>query len=99
MFKKQEEIERANHIGNDADHEDLPCNLRRRPRCLDGTLNLRFKANQSFQKHDLVTNFYDPKDPSINLGQDVIKIYLLKRLRASEQTLQAAEFITEKLQA
>jgi hypothetical protein len=57
---------------------DCLFNLRRRPRCQDNSLNLRFCVNKSFSKNDVVTDFYDPKDPTINIRPELIKMYQLK---------------------
>ena len=46
--------------------------LRRRPRCIDGTLNLNSRVNRSFAKVSKVSDFYDPYDPSIDVDEAVI---------------------------
>ena len=38
--------------------------LRLRPRCADGRLDIRQKVNRSFEKNAVVTDFYDPEDPT-----------------------------------
>ena len=43
---------------------ELLFHLRRRPRCLDGSLDMRCSVNKGFTKWSHVSNFYDPKDPS-----------------------------------
>ena len=53
----------------------------RRPRCYDGSLNLRFSVNKSFSKDDIVTDFYDPKDPTINIRQELINMFHLQLLK------------------
>ena len=47
--------------------------LRRRPRCADGRLDLRHKVNRAFSKHAVVTDYYDPQDPTKAVDQDVIQ--------------------------
>ena len=37
--------------------------LRRRPRCIDGTLDMRFRVNKAFTKRDQVSDYYDPLKP------------------------------------
>ena len=51
--------------------------LRRRARCPDGSLDMRHRANKAFRKDSLVSDFYDPEDPAINVESAVIKLYLL----------------------
>ena len=42
---------------------------RRRPRCVDGTLDMRYKVNKSFSKHDRVSDYYDPARPAIDIEE------------------------------
>ena len=46
--------------------------MRRRPRCQDGTLDLRFKVNIAFDKNADVTDYYDPMQPKVNIKQRTI---------------------------
>ena len=46
--------------------------LKRRPRCSDGSLDLRAKVNKSLSKDGQVTDYYDPDDPKDNVPQDAI---------------------------
>ena len=55
--------------------------LLRRPRCRDGSLDMRCKVNWSFSKTDQVTDYYDPIDPSIDISQVVIQQYLADQQR------------------
>ena len=50
--------------------------LRRRPRCVDGSLNLSSRVNKSFNKDSQASNYYDPLDPSINIDQGLIEAHL-----------------------
>ena len=53
--------------------------LRRRPRCRDGSLDLRAEVNKGLAKHDeQVTDYYDPDDPKDNVPAFAIK-YLLEQ--------------------
>lgn len=61
---------------------DYLFDLKRRPRCQDGSLNLRFAVNKSFSKDDAsVTHFYDPKEPSVNIEPELINMYCLQLFR------------------
>ena len=60
------------------DHERLGY-LRRRPRCHDGTLDMRCRANQGLEKHAAVTNFYDPAEPSVVIKEAAIQKLLSKQ--------------------
>ena len=60
---------------------DFLKNLERRPRCQDDSLNLRFSVNKSFSKDEIVTDYYDPKDPTINIRPELIKMYQLQLVR------------------
>lgn len=88
VFSKQEGLDKSREATQEEENsEDILFDLRRRPRCKDGTLNLKYKVNQSFAKDDFVSNFYDPKDPTINIREEVIKMYLLKRMRHQKDNL------------
>ena len=80
LTTKQKEALPQQMIGKDQGLFDL----KKRPRCADGTLNLRFKCNQSFKKDDIVTDYYNPKDPSINVRQELIKMYQLQLLKKQD---------------
>ena len=47
--------------------------LRRRPRCIDGSLNLNSRANKAFRKNSLVSDYYDPNDPTLDVEVAVIQ--------------------------
>ena len=47
-------------------------NLRRRPRCSDGSLDMRNKVNKVLMKSSQVTDYYDPKEPSVTIKESVI---------------------------
>jgi hypothetical protein len=47
--------------------------LRRRPRCVDGSLNLNSRVNRSFHKVARVSDYYDPYDPTIDIDEAMIK--------------------------
>ena len=38
--------------------------LTRRPRCADGTLDMRCRANKGLSNHARVTDYYDPERPA-----------------------------------
>jgi hypothetical protein len=63
---------------------DFLKNLERRPRCQDDSLNLRFSVNKSFSKDEIVTDYYDPKDPTINIRPELIKMYQLQLVRQKD---------------
>ena len=46
--------------------------LRRRPRCSDGSLDMRSKANKNLSKYARVTDYYDPADPAVDVNQALI---------------------------
>ena len=46
--------------------------LRRRPRCSDGSLDMRSKANKSLYKYAKVSDYYDPEDPDVDVDQALI---------------------------
>ena len=60
--KKLMEIREGDRLGH----------LLKRPRCRDGGLDMRCKANRGFGKHANMTDFYDPKEPDVNVGAAVI---------------------------
>ena len=37
--------------------------LKRRPRCKDGSLDMRYKVNWGLRKYDIIGDFYDPENP------------------------------------
>ena len=41
--------------------------LRRRPRCGDGSLDMRSKANKNLSKYAKVADYYDPADPDVDV--------------------------------
>ena len=47
--------------------------LKRRPRCVDGSLNYSHKVNKGFPKNQVATDYYDPKDPSSKVDQAQIE--------------------------
>ena len=47
--------------------------LRRRPRCVDGSLNLKSKVNRCFTKVARVSDYYDPSDPTIDIDEAMIQ--------------------------
>ena len=47
--------------------------LLRRPRCADGSLDKRCKANRGLSKDALVTDYYDPEQPAVNIEEAVIE--------------------------
>lgn len=62
--------------------------LRRRPRCSDRSLDKRHKVNRAFSKTALVTNYYDPADPDVDVEEAVIEMYLTEQ----QQAYDAARF-------
>ena len=61
--KKLAEIRDGDRLGH----------LRRRPRCSDGGLDMRSKANRGLSKHAVVTDFYDPAKPNEVIEKAVIQ--------------------------
>ena len=54
--------------------------LRRRPRCADGTLDMRHKVNKGLSKLEMTAEFYDPAQPAVLVEEAVIR-----QLRADQQ--------------
>ena len=43
--------------------------LKKRPRCKNGSLDMRYKVNyEHFNKYDDVSDYYDPKNPELDLS-------------------------------
>lgn len=43
--------------------------LKRRPRCPDGSLDIRMKVNRKFDKYEYVTDYYHPENPDVEVTQ------------------------------
>ena len=69
--------------------------LKRRPRCPDGSLDLRAKANKSFSKHGNVTDFYFKQNPLFLVSQDTID-GLLKEQQEEYDKLRFKELVAQK---
>ena len=69
--------------------------LKRRPRCSDGSLDLRAKVNKCLSKDGQVTDYYDPDDPKDNVPQNVIK-HLLEQQREEYDKLRFKELAAQK---
>ena len=54
--------------------------LRRRPRCADGSLDMRNSVNQALKKNDRVTDFYDPIFPGA-----LVETATIEQLQADQQ--------------
>ena len=54
--------------------------LQRRPRCSDGSLDMRSQANRGLSKHARVTDYYDPCAPS-----DIVEELVITELRRRQQ--------------
>ena len=54
--------------------------LRRRPRCADGSLNMRYKVNWGLAKDTKAAVFYDPAQPNV-----LIEAAVIEQLRADQQ--------------
>ena len=54
--------------------------LRRRPRCADGSLDMRYKVNRGLSKLEMAAEFYDPAHPAVLVEEAVVR-----QLRANQQ--------------
>ena len=69
--------------------------LRRRPRCADGTLDMRHWANRGLSKRAQVTDYYDPAEPGA-----LVEAAVIEQLQADQQErYDAARFheLTERV--
>ena len=69
--------------------------LRRRPRCTDGSLDMRHKVNRGLSKLEMAAEFYDPDQPATLIEDAVIH-----QLRADQQARYDAirfQVLTERI--
>ena len=60
--------------------------LKQRHRCADGSLDMRYRENKAFQKHEqVVTDYYDPAEPAVNVKASVIEQLQLTQQREYDQ--------------
>ena len=61
--------------------------LRRRPRCADGSLDMRYKVNRGLSKLEMAAEFYDPAHPAVLVEEAVVR-----QLRANQQKRMTRRF-------
>ena len=54
------DLETAEKVLEEIRDPDRLGQLRRRPRCADGSLDMRNKVNRGLSKHAQISDFYDP---------------------------------------
>ena len=59
--------------------------LRRRPRCGDGSLDMRSKANKSLSKYAKVADYYDPADPDVDVEEALINDMLKEQQKIYDE--------------